>query len=63
MQAGTDHVISVLVVALPVLVAEGGRWLRHRQRVRAAQVEELCAQVAALTERVEALEQHRRWAP
>lgn len=58
-----DQVVSVLVVAVPVLLAEGGRWLRHRQRQRATRVEDLREQLAALEARVEDLEQLRRWAP
>ena len=55
-----DQVVQVLLVALPVALAELGRWLRGRQR-RQAQLAALEQQLADLAKRVEQLEAFRRW--
>ena len=55
-----DQVVQVLLVALPVALAELGRWLRHR-RQHAQRVDGLERQVEDLAKRVEQLEALRRW--
>ena len=55
-----DQVVQVLLVVLPVALAELGRWLRSRQR-RQAQLAALEQQLEDLAKRVEQLEAFRRW--